>query len=186
MYNEELNVLHIHIPKTAGTSIKQLLFGRDAPTRHETAAEFPADLWERAFTFTVVRNPFDRLASSYVYHVESKYKGVLLTRHPDLKSLSFREYLERFTATGDRGVLFCSQVEYIDHPDTDASIDAVLRFESLEQDFAAIRSRLRTDAPLGHTLRMDRHPYREYCSDSERALIEQNYRDDIDRFGYEF
>ena len=59
-------VVFVHVPKAAGTSVATATIGRRAG--HFTAAEIRAAMgpaFDRMFTFSVVRNPMDRLASAY-------------------------------------------------------------------------------------------------------------------------
>ena len=58
-------LLFIHIPKTAGTSICKAfgVFTRG----HASIKKFPANIRHHYFKFCFVRNPYDRLVSSYFY-----------------------------------------------------------------------------------------------------------------------
>ena len=66
----EAGVVLVHVPKTGGTSIARALYGTDG-VGHRTARdlrdELGAGAWARAFTFAVVREPVDRLASAFRY-----------------------------------------------------------------------------------------------------------------------
>src|SRR5207302_4792563 len=61
--------LFIHIPKNAGVSISQAIYGRQV--WHRTASFFrdsDPDYFSGRVSFAVVRNPWDRLVSAYEYH----------------------------------------------------------------------------------------------------------------------
>ncbi len=83
--------IFIHIPKVAGTSIANALFGESVghrPLRRHVA--FCPELVEEYFKFTFVRNPYDRLFSAYNYfssHVGSR-------KHRDHRWAS--DYLSKF------------------------------------------------------------------------------------------
>jgi len=64
------NCIFIHIPKNAGTSVENI-FGVTTPSsQHFTAAELQNDSFhdfEKLFKFCLVRNPYERMLSSYRY-----------------------------------------------------------------------------------------------------------------------
>ena len=67
-YYREQNWLFIHIPKTAGTSISQALFGSDFG--HCTVDHyeiFSPKRFHNYFKFAFVRNPWDRFLSAYKF-----------------------------------------------------------------------------------------------------------------------
>ena len=118
--------IHIHIPKTAGTSIRKALFGSEV-IKHVKAEEINIELWENLPSLTVVWHPLQRSISSYKYHVLSGYRGILFKRHPDLKSLSLENYSERFV---EKSALLESQKKYVSRLDNKKStVDHIIRFE---------------------------------------------------------
>ena len=62
----------IHINKTGGSSIAKAL---NIPSVHRTAQEKIEEIgqknWDRKLTFTVVRNPWDKVVSLYHYRVKT-------------------------------------------------------------------------------------------------------------------
>lgn len=72
--NDDKEIVHLHIPKNGGTSIWQVLGkpkGIDWTMTHASAADWRELLsherYERAISFAVVRNPYDRLYSAWSY-----------------------------------------------------------------------------------------------------------------------
>ena len=78
MIYDKYKCIHIHIPKTAGTSITKALHGKDFvlfdtnkkiwrqhATALETREHYGKEKWDSYFKFSIVRNPFDRLVSAY-------------------------------------------------------------------------------------------------------------------------
>jgi chondroitin 4-sulfotransferase 11 len=63
--------IFIHIPKCAGTTISEALYGADP--WHYTALHYKENAprrFRRYFTFAIVRDPLDRLISTYHYSFE--------------------------------------------------------------------------------------------------------------------
>lgn len=68
--NHEQKWVFIHIPKTAGTSITNVIKGRKILDTHAHASEvvkYIDDNWSDYFFFSFVRHPFDRLISFYKF-----------------------------------------------------------------------------------------------------------------------
>ena len=63
------NLIFLHVPRAQGTSIAHALYGEHC-IQHYSARYFktvaPA-FWEKADTFAVLRDPYDRFASSYAF-----------------------------------------------------------------------------------------------------------------------
>ena len=143
MISHEHKFIHLHNPKCGGTSIEKAL-GRqsDITAGHFPASYYDKELWERYFTFCFVRNPWDRVVSSYAYHVLSDYEGSVLRQYPNLKSFSFEEYVKLFAGTG----YIRPQIESIRHDKSNKPIDFIGRFENIESDFRKVCDILKIEA----------------------------------------
>jgi len=63
------NLIFLHVPRAQGTSIAHALYGEHC-IQHYSARYFKAvapSLWANAESFTVLRDPYDRFASSYAF-----------------------------------------------------------------------------------------------------------------------
>jgi len=70
MYYKNKNVVFLHIPKTGGTSVEHLLkqnYGEEGYGRHYSLRIFEIKNKElnKCLVFTIVRNPFERIASTF-------------------------------------------------------------------------------------------------------------------------
>lgn len=172
-------VIHLHIPKTAGTAIRHSLFGSSV-IKHVPACEIPLAFWEVLPSLAVIRHPLDRFVSSYKYHVKSPYRGVLLKRHPDLKTLSLSDYASRFI--GKSNLLMC-QKDFISRNDSSKKIvDHLIRFENLDDDLSRVFKEL--------DISIEIKPTKVGVKDSidvpkgVQKLVEKFYAKDFDAFGY--
>src|SRR5579863_5494630 len=63
------NLIFVHVPRVAGTSIARALYGPRC-TRHYSIRYFKTvapEFWARADSFALLRDPFDRFASAYAF-----------------------------------------------------------------------------------------------------------------------
>ena len=74
MVLEDKKIIFVHIPRTGGTSIENFFnfkgtdFGNPETAQHQTVKEYKKNYnIIKYFTFTFVRNPWDRLVSWYIW-----------------------------------------------------------------------------------------------------------------------
>lgn len=172
-------VIHIHIPKTAGTSIRRAIFGSEV-IKHVKAGQIDQELWENLPSLTIVRHPMERFISNYKYHVESKYGGILMKRNPDLKSLSLTAYAERFVGTS---ALLESQKSYIHRSDSAKStVDYLIRFEDIATELPRVFKELHINLEL-EKVKVGSKAQPE-VPEEVKKIVEDYYAEDYELFGY--
>ena len=165
-----------------------------------TAGFMSAQEWESAYTFAVVRNPYDRLASAHRFRCGANPSAP--------KFIPFREWvLERLPVPGDGDSYdhVRSQYEYLHDDEGRLIVDSVGYYEQLARDFAMFCRR--TGLPevvLGHARPSARPPRRiwvrafdrvrnrlvpaqhrePYCRET-RAFVRERYAKDFAAFGYD-
>lgn len=200
-----------HIHKCGGTSISKtfrnhpnFIFSipREGTFDHGTAtSQIEKDVWESAKKFTIVRNPYDRAVSAYKMFckptslVPNKWRRVF----PDF--LAFARFLNNANLASHSAPPDVPTKEYINsidnvihHCSTFSNpkyrideMDEILRIESLEEDFErAFENTSLMDYELQHANKTFAKPYREFYCEESRELIAQAYKEDIERFSYEF
>jgi len=104
--SDEKHLLLVHVPKNAGTSLEVQL--RMRATGHKTWSEYQSlypKEWAEYRSFAVIRNPFSRAVSCYLYarmmrsYWHSSVGTSVYGRHPDYdicRSLTFPEVVERW------------------------------------------------------------------------------------------
>lgn len=199
----------VHIPKDGGTSIEKNWFPEVIVSAHSNYDLFVGWheqrlMWmhhatmteilelytgtediESYFSFTFVRNPWDRALSDWHW-----MKKNLKVDQP------FEDYLN---IVGDfraacfardrnyRGDHFKTQTEFI-YQDGERLVDFVGRFENIREDFQTIRSILGLPpAKLPHYNKTSYpRPYWKHYNDKQRELVEEIFQEDITLFGYQF
>lgn len=192
------NTNFLHIPKTGGTSIGHWMMENGGPQLghwylHPRLTEIQGVAGKK-FSFTVVRNPWDRLVS--LYHFSRDWRnpapygnavaGAELQATLDrIKQQTFAQWLQGIeTAPGLPNIWFnglTNQVDWMDEP-----VDLILKFETLETDFQQIQDRLNCQVPLRHELSTVHGPYQDYYTTETQALVARLYARDIAAFNYTF
>ncbi len=154
--------------------------------KHSTLADIDgvltADELKDMFTFTLVRNPWDRMVSYFHWLQDQDFDhpAVSLAKAPPFEDFvlhpatlrSFQKHPARQYMTTAQGRECCR---------------AYIRLEHFEQDAEPLFAHLgfRFDLPrLNPSLRSE--GYRQYYSDRTTSAITRACAEDIDRFGYQF
>ncbi len=176
----------IHINKTGGSSIEKALgIGLDHSTALEKYQQLGAKAWNGKFTFTMVRNPWDKVVSHYHYRVRTNQTGLAEHTLPFSEWLQ-RCYVDRDPRYYDQPRMFMPQRQWLVNENDELMVEFIGRFENLEQDFATICQRLGVNATLGHAKPSSRGSYRQYYDADSEALIREHFAEDLQLFGYEF
>jgi Sulfotransferase family len=206
MISHEHHCIFVHIPKTGGSSIEDVIWPGERTeadlwmgfvsryhNKYQTGGlqhllarqirqEVGAEIFDSYFKFTFVRNPWDRAVSQFAS----------MRDRPDLRELigmtpnaSFSEYLQ--LTERQPHIQWERQVEFLRDENLAPVVDFVGRFESLEHDAQTVFERLGIRrARLPHRNRSRHRHYRKYFDDRSREWIRSLYREDVEAFGYEF
>ena len=176
----------VHINKTGGSSVEKA-FG--LALDHRTALEKIEHLgraeWDRRLTFTVVRNPWDKVVSHYHYRMQRPKS--YLKHHP----IPFAEWVARAYRDHDPlyyegSRMFNPQAEWLCDADGTLLVDVVCRFERLAADVEAVGQRLGRTVSLPHEKPSRRGPYQGYYDAATCALVADLFARDVELFGYTF
>jgi hypothetical protein len=176
--------IYIHQRKTAGTSIISS-FGLTLQDPDWDACNdgvidpYYATMTESVswyFKFTTVRNPFDRLISSWKYLSATRNRTLEdVLRNPPQDGHDYRHLTRPQTA-----ILVDEDGELI--------ADFVIRYEALQEGYDQVCDLIgksRMILPVANTTKRDRD-YRTYFNPVTRRLAEDHFKDDLNAFGYEF
>jgi len=176
----------IHINKTGGSSVEKALhLTFQHRTAQEKRAELGEDAWRRKFVFSVVRNPWDRVASHYFFRVKTNQTELGGGR------MGFNEWVRRAYGENDPDVydrpkMFMPQIDWIVDEEGNVIVDFIARFENLQSDFEVICRRLRVRASLPHLKSSGKGDYRGHYDNESIAVVRRWFQRDIARFGYHF
>ena len=176
----------IHINKTGGSSVEKAL---RIPFEHKTALEKIEELgrasWDKKLTFTVVRNPWDKVVSHYHYRRK--------TNKTDLrdKPVEFSEWVKRAYGQQDAFYydipkMFMPQMDWITDESGKILVDEIIHFENLAAEFDSVRRKLGKNVTLPHVKKSNRGNYQEYYDQEAKEIVRNWFEPDITRFGYQF
>ncbi|MEM6484044.1 MAG: sulfotransferase family 2 domain-containing protein [Pseudomonadota bacterium] len=144
---------------------------------HEIINRVGEEVWAHYLTFTVERNPWDKVVSHYNF-VKARHDEHDLAFGTYLKRGAFPHNLRLYARIGDRGT-------------PELLVDSVLQYENLSQQLPALLAHHGVSLPgrLPHAkgqYRDHRVLYESYYNDAQRKLIAHEFEQEIALFGYEF
>ncbi|PHO05816.1 hypothetical protein CSC82_00225 [Rhodobacteraceae bacterium 4F10] len=204
------NFLFVHIPKTAGSSVRtpllpyacernrtlmrralSLLPVRENPEKayfrgHSTSEVIRRKLnpllFEKLHKFSVVRNPYDHFVSSYFFE-KNNVNGKRQKQARDWSLEDFLNYQIRKNKVMPR-----YQSAWLEDRAGNIQVDRILFVETLNQDYEALCEflklpQVKSVPKINVGKRAD---YRKYFDSTMKGKVERLYEPDFDNFGYSF
>ncbi len=173
--NRALGRVGIHVNLYGPERIRRYRF-------HSTARilqrHLSKETFESSFKFAFVRNPWDRMVSSY------HFVAGCATHHRHRRvaqGMDFKDYLRYEAARGKM-----SQSAMLTDRSGRLLVDFVGRFERLTEDFHRVCRLLGLPCELGHHNRSRHRDYREYYDRESIELVRRHFGDEIELFDYDF
>ena len=181
-----LDWIFIHINKTGGSSVEKALGMRfDHRNAREKIAAVGRGVWDRKFTFSIVRNPWDKVVSHYHYRLKNGQAG-FRDGGPSFNDWVRLAYGERDPRYYNQPQMFAPQMDWIGDDRDRILVQFVGRFERLDADFKEICARIGRTAELPH-LKATRHAhYSTYYDAASRDIVARHFERDIRHLGYDF
>jgi hypothetical protein len=202
MINHEKKFIHIPIPKTASQALVKGLgmqVTEEPALYHNNLEHFISENYlehMNYFKFSIVRNPWDKLAS--LWRDFTGKRGHQYSEHHrcEKRMLSeFKNYedlcLNLENSIWSQNLFFKPQVYYLSYAG-EIGADYVGRFESLTESYREICSNLNMQPQNLHTinnsLSMTRgsKDYRSWYTEKSAQAVYDLYKLDVENFNYEF
>ena len=190
-YNSK--TIFIHVPKTAGVSLIKAIYG-DVTLEGHRSFYFNSIILDiedkKYFSFSFVRNPFDRLYSAYMF-----LRGGGMN---DLDKRVFSTYLSRFIDFEDfvlnglnnklifRITHLIPQHEFLCDKKGNILVDFVGRFENLDSDINSLSVRLNKNIELNHYNSNIKKDYQDLYTPEMVDIVTRIYQKDLTIFKYKF
>lgn len=183
--NHEYRHVHVHTPKTAGTSMLREGWVRGSNHRPARRLLYEDHAPRDYFWWGFVRHPCDRLIS--IYHAALKYGN----HYPHCQEagsferwvMTLEDHWKKMPHTHPMTHFLCR-----DDDGTDVLVEFIGRFERLEEDWRRVWEAVR---PAGHPFRPLRktnsteHPsWQDVFTSRMKRVVERLYRADLELFGY--
>jgi chondroitin 4-sulfotransferase 11 len=189
--------IFVHIPKNAGTAVLHAL-GMGKNEGHVpwfTYERMDPRKWRKYFKFAIVRNPWERVVSNYLYarmqrsYWHSPDGSTPYKVHPDyetVKALSFAECIEKIPNLRHPG--WRSQSYFVCNAAGVNMMDFLCRHERLEEDMAYVYRTLGVRAKLEQVNVTEKTSadWRSFYDEATVAAVRRLYAEDVEQFGYEF
>ncbi len=191
------NVIFLHIPKTAGTSIRESLIFYPAFSdilqydQHHTTKQIlyliGEKKWQQSFTFCFVRNPWDRFFSQHQYFLRKK----IIQK----KEINFDYWAKKMieeTYKNDpqkkQNIHFYPASDWMKNRDGKImNFDFIGKFENIKNDFNNLCQILNWQTPLK---KMNTAPqFIDYKTVYSPSLIDETtqfFQEDIEKWNYSF
>jgi len=208
-------IIFIHIPKTAGSSIEKFfginkishkwnrsnrLFLKGWDPEHKIHLQHAKasdllnkklilqDVWDEYFKLAIVRNPWDRAHSDYLWmqrdrKIEGPFEDYML------KKGVFEKHLTNLDSMHTRGDHVFPQYEFVYDENGNCLVDFIGQFENLEADFKEACNKAGIEyEKLPHEKKsaIAKPDYREFYDRKKKDLVAEVYAKDIEIFNYRF
>jgi len=200
--NHHLELVFIHIPKTAGSSITTALnehadsaeklspkIGKHAKA-WEVRFLLGEQLWQNYFSFAFVRNPWDLMVSSYHWWLQKAVSMKQYHRHVQRiqKMGDFKTFIRSKYGCRMINERYGNLYDWIsDYKTGEKIVDYVGRVETLQEDWENICERIGIKpAVISRLNTTHRTAYREYYDKETREFVARRFHKSIELFGYEF
>jgi len=190
---DEHRCIFVHIPKNAGSSVSRSLGIK--PNGHTGIWTyqmiFSPEEFRNYFKFAVVRNPWDRVLSAFLF---LKNGGISKGDKQWQEFLSSYETFDDFVRLGLSRTMtmsrshFRPQRDYICVGSNPPAMDFICYYEDLDADFRYVCEKLNINAPLLklNVTESGRRDYKSYYTEETRRKVAELYADDIRILGYSF
>lgn len=191
MISHEHKCIFVHCQKCAGETIELAVFGKSdtgfrgdpfqgSPEKHFSVnryiKKYGEHTWNNYFTFSFVRNPWDRVISWIKYRdkrhglYSGRLNSSIIKKEVESPSFSCNSYFNLLSLDSSGGI-----------------IDFIGRFENLQEDFNFVCDKIGIPKQkLPHKNKTNHKHYTEYYDDETKQIVAEKYAKDIEYFGYKF
>ena len=186
------NTIFIHIPKTAGISLVNGIYGDVSNEGHRKVHFYKkifGKKFKKFFVFSFVRNPYDRLYSAYKFlqtggmniHDKNAYKQYLIG-YKNFEDFIFNGLNNQIV---NEIVHFKLQSEFICNNYGEIIVDFVGKYENIDKDLSQLSKLINKDIFLPHLNKgKAKQKYDKIYTNEMKDIVYKMYRRDFEIFNY--
>jgi hypothetical protein len=160
-----------------------------------TCSALNPDIINDYFLFSVIRNPWDRMVSLYLWGVNRNEKD---SRELEIwwRGYSFEKFIKQVSENKHNeynGHRYKTQLEWVSDHDSNILVDFFMMYENLDKDFSELLSKLNLPqfSLLKHNTAYSksgqtRKHYSHYYNNLTAEIVSRKYAEDIKYFNYQF
>lgn len=188
--------IFIHIPKCAGSSINQQLKLKSVGFSGHSPASYHTEYLNKYFSFSFVRNPYDRIASAYKYfqklnegHRWYKRNKIISDKASEMSFNEFVNHIPDFIKLMNReegsfesGIHFQPFSYFLNE-----RIDYIGKTENSNVDYIKVCEKLGLQKkPLRKINTTNSLNYQKLYIEESKDAVYNIYKEDIKKYNYEF
>ncbi len=192
LYTQFKNLIWFIVPKTATRTMHTYFKEHklDFPTESKNYETLP-DEYTDCFKFVFVRNPWDRLLSTWKDKVETQwtkwsrqepkeYHKWRIGRFEKYKNKDFNFFVKDVIPSEDRHTELQINLFHTD-------VNFIGRFENFKKDFNTLCEKIGIPhQQLPHKNKTEHKHYTEYYDDETKSIVAEKYAKDIEYLNYKF
>lgn len=196
LYWRRNSCIFVHVPKAAGTTVNKAIYGKTLG--HYSALEieekFPT-LFKSCFSFSLVRNPWDRVLSAYRFACVGK-TDTMGVHNPNQYKINEFKTFEKFVCEWlpNKNVrkldfIFMPQHQFVCDNESKIMVDHLGKVEAMGETVAILNEKLNRKIKIGveNSTSSSSKEFRHYYSSPEMIdIVRSVYRRDVELFGYDF
>ena len=185
-FYKRAGIVFVHIPKCAGSSVSEVLYGRSLghwPAAH--LKNYNGDLFDDLDSFAVIRDPVLRARSAWSYCRVGGTKEGWIESRAEYKDPSFVSF-DRFATEwlpkknlADLDPVFRSQTSFVTGANEELLVDRLVSVDDLHQWFMEVSKDIANVNSLPRK-NLNLNNIDELVSNEARDAIENIYRCDVD------
>jgi hypothetical protein len=214
MISHKHKFIFIHIPKCGGSSVEQAMLNHEGideerilawdftseerqkyrvyykyggiDVQHKKIDQYKDENEKKYFTFTFVRNPWERFLSEYFY-IRKQHGCGCDEKEFNLKYSTFRDFVVEGGASCCWYAHNFPQIDFVFNANQNKLTNFVGRCEDMQTDFDYVCKKIgisKIELPYRNPTK-HKH-YTEYYNDETREIVAERYAKDIEYFGYEY
>lgn len=184
-----LPFLFIHVPKTGGNAIKNTHLFHDS-IFFDHASVRDVIKWGKKYktSYTIVRNPYDRLVSAFFYLQQGGEKN----NKRDLERMkkqqkyknNFKEFVKHLHDFIEENH-YKPQYTFLTDNNNELKVDHILKQESLNNDYMKLQQLYGYSPVSLKKVNTSKHEdYNQYYDDETRRIVQEVYRKDFELLNY--